>query len=162
MIWRYRQGKGALPSSSSSPPASSSTRPPDYDDCAQEEKVGRSRDVATDDDDEEEEEKETELQALTVEKLKVKLKERGLKVSGRKQELIDRLLGREVPKTNKVEWKKSKAKCLLKKLLLDKESHIHGKAVEEIHASHEWFQDYPLDKFEKYVEGEGDYVLYSF
>ena len=113
MIWRYRQGKGALPSSSSSPPASSSTRPPDYDDCAQEETVGRSRDVATDDDDEEEEEKETELQALTVEKLKVKLKERGLKVSGRKQELIDRLLGREVPKTNKVEWKKSKAKCLL-------------------------------------------------
>ena len=106
-----------MPSSSSSPPASSSTRPPDYDDCAQEETVGRSRDVATDDDDEEEEEKETELQALTVEKLKVKLKERGLKVSGRKQELIDRLLGREVPKTNKVEWKKSKVKCLLQKLL---------------------------------------------
>lgn len=49
MIWRYRQGKGALSSSSSSPPASSSTRPPDYDDCAQEEAVGRSRDVATDD-----------------------------------------------------------------------------------------------------------------
>ena len=39
---------------------------------------------------------EAQLHKLTVEELKTKLRERSLKVSGKKQELIDRLLGREI------------------------------------------------------------------
>ncbi|KAL7458959.1 hypothetical protein ACHAWC_011745 [Mediolabrus comicus] len=95
---------------------------------------------------------EAQLNNLTVEELKAKLRERCLKVSGKKQELIDRLLGREISTKKKVAWQKSKAKCLLQQSLLDQKSHIHGKSVEDIHASHEWFQEYPLDKFRKYYE----------
>ena len=45
--------------------------------------------------DEEEGETEEYLKSLTVAILKDKLRERNLKVGGRKAELIDRLLGRE-------------------------------------------------------------------
>ena len=78
------------------------------------------------------------------------LEKRGLKTGGNKADMVDRLLGREVTKKRKVAWKKSQGRALLKKLSLDKKSYVHGKTAEEVHKSHEWFEEFPLDKFKEY------------
>mmetsp|Transcript_11181 Transcript_11181/g.18454 ORF Transcript_11181/g.18454 Transcript_11181/m.18454 type:complete len:139 (-) Transcript_11181:34-450(-) len=55
-----------------------------------------------------------------------------------------------IPTRRKVKWTKSPARALLKKLLLDEKSYVHGKAAEDVYASHDWFQDYPAKKFKEY------------
>lgn len=92
------------------------------------------------------------LQKLTVVALKQRLRELGLTMTGRKADLIDRLLGGE-KKTEKVkEWKKSKAKAFLAKLIAEKSSLVHTMTAEEIYTSHPWFQNYPLGKFKTYLQ----------
>ena len=51
----------------------------------------------------------------------------GLKKSGKKAELVDRILGREVvvEKKKKPQWRNSKARALLEKMLMDKHSPVH-------------------------------------
>jgi hypothetical protein len=71
-------------------------------------------------------------------------------VSGRKQELIDRLLGRGPTKVT--DWKKSKAKVILSSLIDDENSSVHRMTAEEIHNSHPLFKTYKLEKFKGYLE----------
>ncbi|KAL7530545.1 hypothetical protein ACHAXR_003551 [Thalassiosira sp. AJA248-18] len=74
-------------------------------------------------------------------------------VSGKKIELINRLLGRSVAAAEKVEpWKKSKAKALLSKLIADENSRAHQMTAEEIYKSHPWFQLYPLKNFKTNIK----------
>lgn len=75
----------------------------------------------------------------------------GLKKSGKKIELIDRILGREVVE-DKPKWKNSKARALLVKLLMDKDSNVHNMTWQQIHSSHEWFSEFDAKSFKKYVK----------
>jgi hypothetical protein len=96
---------------------------------------------------------EEELKKLTNDQLKMRLKALGLKVSGNKSELIERLLNPHLHRKKKklVDWKKSRAKALLNKLLHDRESRLHKMTAREIHESHPWFQEYPFDRFKENV-----------
>jgi hypothetical protein len=96
---------------------------------------------------------EEELKKLTNDQLKMKLKALGLKVSGNKSELIERLLNPHLHRKMKklVDWKKSRAKAFLNKLLHDRESRLHKMTAREIHESHPWFQEYPFDRFRENV-----------
>jgi hypothetical protein len=85
--------------------------------------------------------------------LKHLLIERGLSAGGNKTDMVDRLLGREKTTRRKVKWTKSPARALLKKLLLDEKSYVHGKAAEDVYASHDWFQDYPPLPVKKIITG---------
>eukprot|EP00986_Skeletonema_menzelii_P017314 scaffold18880_cov68-Skeletonema_menzelii.AAC.2 len=93
---------------------------------------------------------EDELKKLTNNQLKEKLRALGLKVSGKKQELVDRLLN---PNSHRkpVAWKKSKAKALLNKLLHDRDSRLHNMTTREIYETNDWFQEYPFDRFNENV-----------
>ena len=93
---------------------------------------------------------EDELKKLTNVQLKAKLKAKGLPVSGIKKELIERLLH---PNKHKkvVDWKKSKAKALLIKRLQDRNSRLHKMTPKQIYESHDWFQEYPFDRFKENV-----------
>ena len=95
--------------------------------------------------------------------LKCLLKARGLRVGGKKDDLIARLLGREKPKAKVEKWEKSKARKLPKQLAYDKRSNIHSQSAQEVHASHDWFKIYPLDKFEGYFNNtsRSDLEAYS-
>jgi hypothetical protein len=114
-----------------------------------------SNDEEEDDDDEEptEEEKkptEEELVKLTNAKLKDLLKAKSLKVTGRKAELIDRLLGREMPTVRKKKipkWVGSKARAGLLRMLKDKKSHVHKKTPAELYESDPAFKDYEYENF---------------
>eukprot|EP00985_Skeletonema_marinoi_P027967 scaffold23650_cov205-Skeletonema_marinoi.AAC.2 len=88
-----------------------------------------------------------ELQLLTVAQLRIKLKAVGLKVSGKKDVLIDRLLNPNLHRKKPQDWRKSKAKALLKKLLQNKESDIHNMTPRQIYKSHAWYQEYPFERF---------------
>ena len=92
---------------------------------------------------------EAHLTSLTNDELKKRLKKKGLKVSGKKAELVGRLMGREPPKVK--EWKKSIGKLLLRKLINDKKSWVHNMEAKEIHESHQLFSCYPLSKFKEYL-----------
>ncbi len=86
--------------------------------------------------------------------LKAILQGLGLKKSGKKAELVDRILGREVvaeENKKKPKWKNSKARAMLVRMLMDKHSHVHKMTWREIHASHEWFQEYDPKLFQRYV-----------
>ena len=87
---------------------------------------------------------EASLKAMTNIELKAILQGLGLKKSGKKAELVDRILGREVvvEKKKKPQWRNSKARALLEKMLMDKHSPVHKMTWREIHASHPWFQEY--------------------
>lgn len=89
---------------------------------------------------------EEELRKLTKDQLKAKLKVLGMKVSGKKDELIERLLN---PHLNQkpVAWRKSKAKALLFKLLHEKGSKLYSMTAREVYESHSWFGQYPFDRF---------------
>ncbi|KAK1733720.1 hypothetical protein QTG54_015575 [Skeletonema marinoi] len=87
---------------------------------------------------------EASLKALKNDELKAILQGLGLKRSGNKKELVDRILGREVVTENKEKpkWRNSKARAMLVRMLMDKQSNVHKMTWKEIHASHEWFQEY--------------------
>jgi hypothetical protein len=90
---------------------------------------------------------EEELKELTKDQLKVKLKALGLKVSGNKGELIERLLNPRLHLKKPIDWKKSRAKALLFKLLNDRESKVYSMSAREVYESHSWFSEYPFDRF---------------
>ena len=92
---------------------------------------------------------EAYLNSLTNNELKQRLKKKGLKVTGKKVQLVGRLMGREPSKVK--DWKKSKGKLLLRKLIQDKKSWVHTMDAEEIHQSHPLFSCYPLSKFKEYL-----------
>lgn len=86
-----------------------------------------------------------------VVQLKIKLTERGLIQTGRKPELVQRLLNPQ-PSDFKVKpkvepWKNSKAKALLIRLLWDKSSAFHLLSPEKAWESSEWFKTYPKNRF---------------
>ena len=96
-------------------------------------------------------ESEEELMSYKVAQLKIKLAERGLIQTGRKPELIKRLLNpqpSDFKSKPKIEpWKTSKAKALLIRLLRDKTSTFHHLTPEKAWESSEWFKIYPKDRF---------------
>ena len=97
---------------------------------------------------------EESLKVLKKDELKAILQGLGLKKSGNKDELIDRILGREVvaeENKKKPKWKNSKARAMLVTMLMDKHSHVHKMTYMEIHASHKWFQEYDPKLFQRYV-----------
>ena len=95
---------------------------------------------------------EENLSGLKNRELQDILARLGLKKSGKKKELIDRILGREVVEKNKPKWKNSKARALLVKLLMDKDSSVHSMTWQQIHSSHEWFSEFDAKSFKKYVK----------
>lgn len=95
---------------------------------------------------------EEEYRKLTVNDLKQRLKYLELPVSGRKEELIDRLLGRGTSTGKVKEWKKSKAKLLLAALIDDENSRVHSMTDLEVYYSHPWFQNYEKNKFMGYLK----------
>ena len=91
---------------------------------------------------------------LTVKELKKLLKERDLKVSGRKHELVSRLelddaeqSGVATKVWKKEKWSVSVAKAILLKCLLDDNSKIHIMTSEQVQDSHPAFKPYPTDRF---------------
>lgn len=88
---------------------------------------------------------------LSKKQLADKCAERGLIKSGTKTDLLNRLSNpqpSDFKKKPKVEqWKNSKAKALLIRLLMDKSSPIHNKTAEEAWESSDWFKLYPKDRF---------------
>ena len=117
--------------------------------------IAEEPEVEEEEEEEEEEEggaTEEDLKRLTVAELKKRLKELQLPVSGKKAVLINRLLGREKSTAKVTEWKKSKAKVLLSKLISDEKSKIHTMTPVQIHKSHPWFCVYNFGKFKGYLE----------
>jgi len=96
---------------------------------------------------------EASLKALKNDELKAILQGLGLKRSGNKKELVDRILGREVVTENKKKpkWRNSKARAMLVRMLMDKQSNVHKMTWKESHASHKWFQEYDPMLFQRYV-----------
>ena len=92
-----------------------------------------------------------ELRKLRKKQLEEKCAERGLLKSGNKETLIERLLNpqpsdfKRKPKAE--QWKTSKAKALLIRLLMNKSSPIHNKTPEEVWESSDWFKLYPKERF---------------
>lgn len=91
---------------------------------------------------------------LTNKQLRELLKEKGLPISGNKNELLERLKngsggahsGRNKPKP----WQHSDAKKELKRALLDPTSTIHNMTIEEIRNSKDKYKQYP--KFAEYYK----------
>lgn len=110
-----------------------------------------SEDEDEDDSDYAQVETEEDLKKLKVADLKQRLRDLEMPVSGKKAELIQRLLGRGKSTDNVKVWRKSKAKKLLTTLVNDPKSRVHTMTEEEIYKSHEWFQNYPLSKFKIYL-----------
>jgi hypothetical protein len=72
---------------------------------------------------------------LKNDELKAILQGLGLKRSGNKKELVDRILRREVlteKNKKKPKWRNSKARAMLVRMLMDKESSIHRLTWREI------------------------------
>ena len=95
--------------------------------------------------------KETPLDfnAMKVVALKALLKKKGLPVSGKKAELVERL--RTPPSGPKPKaWQYSDAKKALKKDLHDPKSPIHDMSAEAVKSSDPRYEQYP--NFEKYYE----------
>ena len=92
-----------------------------------------------------------DLRELNVTALKKMLAARGLLQQGRKEDLIQRILHPKDTdfklKPKGEQWKNSKAKAFLTRLLMDKTSDVHGKSPEEVWQSSEWFQKYPKHRF---------------
>ncbi|EJK64850.1 hypothetical protein THAOC_14373 [Thalassiosira oceanica] len=102
--------------------------------------------------------------ALTVKNLKSILRDRGLQVSGRKADLVQRLqeydalnqvgarrLGHQVTPVGtqwkELKWGDSFVKAYLKKSLLDDKSKIHSMTPAEVYLSHPSFACYPKNRF---------------
>ena len=93
--------------------------------------------------------KSDELEGLKVEQLKTLLKAKGLPVSGRKAELIERLRNPPIGLKAKP-WQHSGAKKALRRDLLDPTSPIHNMTIEEIREMDPRYKQYP--KFAKYYK----------
>ena len=123
------------------------------------------------------------MQSLTVRELKDKLRERGLKVGGKKAQLIERLQQQDQQqpqqqaqpqpqqqppqprggkkKEPKIKWKKSKARALLYADIKEGRVPLVAKdadgkptmALKDIYALHPEFQDYDYGKFSSRVSG---------
>ena len=92
-----------------------------------------------------------ELKKLNVEELKSLLRKKGLTVSGRKAELLERLnIGWNKTGIKVKAWQHSEAKKKLKRALLDPDSPIHNMSLEEIRKSESIYSQYP--NFEKYFK----------
>ena len=89
------------------------------------------------------------FEKLNVKELKALLKGRGLPVSGRKADLVDRLRNPLTGPKPKL-WQHSGAKKDLKRALLDPNSPIHNMSVEQILGMDARYKQYP--KFKKYYE----------
>ena len=96
-------------------------------------------------------ETEEDLKKLKVWELKELLRAFEMPVSGRKAELIQRILGRGKGTKDVKDWKKSKAKIFLSTLINDPKSRVHNMTDEEIYSSHIWFQNYTFTKFKGYL-----------
>jgi hypothetical protein len=51
----------------------------------------------------------------------------------------------------KPKWRNSKARAMLVRMLMDKESSVHKLTWREIRASHKWFQEYDPKSFQRHV-----------
>lgn len=86
---------------------------------------------------------------MTIKQLKSLLRKKGLPVTGRKADLMERLktgYNNQGPKPKP--WQHSTAKKNLKRALLDPKSPIHGMSMEQIRASDNRYKQYP--NFPKY------------
>lgn len=91
---------------------------------------------------EKEADQQPSLENLKLKELQARLKEKGLPVSGRKAELIERL--RNPPTGQKPKpWQHSDAKKTLKKALLDPNSDIHNMSVKEVLETDPRYKQYP-------------------
>lgn len=87
---------------------------------------------------------------LKVDQLKSLLKKKGLPVSGRKAELIERLRNGSNGGPKPKAWQHSDAKKDLKRALLNPKSPIHKMSIEEIRCSDPRYKRYP--NFETYYK----------
>ena len=86
---------------------------------------------------------------MTIKQLKSLLRKKGLPVTGRKADLMERLkTGCNIQAPNPKPWQHSTAKKDLKCALLDPTSPIHGMSMEQIRASDNRYKQYP--NFPKY------------
>jgi len=92
-----------------------------------------------------------DLEALKVDQLKSLLRQKGLPVSGRKHELVQRLKNGPKKGGPKLKaWQHSDAKKDLKRALLDPTSSIHNMSLENVRRSDDRFGHYP--NFAKYYD----------
>ena len=97
--------------------------------------------------------KRSNLESKSCELLRDLLEKKGLKKSGVKEVLIDRLLGKEPIEDKKsLPWQHSEAKKDLKKLLEDQNSSIKCKSVPEIYQSDKRYEEWGQKKFEKHYK----------
>lgn len=82
-------------------------------------------------------------EGMKVKELQSLLKQKGLPVTGRKAELIDRLKNASSNGPKPKAWQHSNAKKDLKRALLDPNSPIHNMSVEDIRDSDERYKKYP-------------------
>lgn len=77
----------------------------------------------------------------------------GLKKTGNKDDLVDRILGRETveKRKKKPKWRNSKARAMLVRMLMDQNSNAQEMTWQQLYASHEWFQEYDSKSFRDYV-----------
>ncbi|KAK1739827.1 hypothetical protein QTG54_009586 [Skeletonema marinoi] len=97
---------------------------------------------------------EESLKELKNKELQAILVGLGLRKTGNKKDLIDRILGREVvvdKRKKKIKWRNSKARAMLVRMLMDKDSNAHTMTWQQLHSSHEWFQEYDAKSFQRYV-----------
>ena len=97
---------------------------------------------------------EESLKELKNKELQAILVGSGLRKTGNKKDLIDRILGREVvvdKRKKKIKWRNSKARAMLVRMLMDKDSNAHTMTWQQLHSSHEWFQEYDAKSFQRYV-----------
>jgi hypothetical protein len=88
---------------------------------------------------------------MTIKQLKFLLRKKGLPVTGRKADLIQRLKTRYIHGPKPKPWQHSTAKKqYLKRALLDPKSPIHGMSMEQIRASDNRYNQYP--NFPKYYK----------
>jgi len=80
---------------------------------------------------------------MTIKQLKSFLRTKGLPVTGRKADLIERLKTGYIQGPKPKPWQHSTAKKDLKRALLDPKSPIHGMSMEQIYASDDCYKQYP-------------------